>query len=119
MDEKKRFIEIILKKLTEEEENESITYWDNKLLEKGDKIKIGFKEFVMPFQGFLVFVDLEPKANWGHRCLYFLIDSQSFEYKIVEGEFPPYLGKYPESYKVILRYGKTPPHDRDFSIHRQ
>lgn len=106
----------ILKNLSNNEKEESIIYWDKKLLEKGDQVKIGKTTIKMPFTGYLVFVDLEPKANWGHSCRYFLVDTEIGETRVIKEELPPYFGDYPKSFKVIQRYGKKPPHDRYFDI---
>ena len=108
--------EVILKNLSNMEEENSIVYWDKNLLQKGDTVNIGKKIINMPFKGYMVFVDLEPKVNWGHPCLYFLMNSRTKELKVIKEEFPPYFGEYPESFKVIQRYGKKPPHDRYFKI---
>lgn len=108
-------LKIVLKNLSTKEKERAIIYWDKKLLEVGDKVKIGRKTIDMSFKGYMVFVDLEPKANWGHPCLYFLIDIRTQDIKIIKEEFPPYFGDYPQSFKVILRYGEKPPHNRYFN----
>jgi len=111
--------EIVLEGLTSEERDQSIIFWDKKPIEKGETIRVGRESIEMPFRGYMVFVDLAPKANWSHPCLYILIDAETHEIQTRKGAFPPYYGKYPESYRVILRYGKEPPHDRYFQIFDQ
>lgn len=109
-------LEIVLENIYNKEREQSIVYWDKKILEIEDNVRIGKKIIKMPFKGYMVFVDLVPKANWGHPSLYFLIDEKTHEVKIIKEEFPPYFGDYPQSFKVIQRYGKKPPHDRYFNI---
>lgn len=107
---------VILKHLSNEEKEQSIIYWDKKLLDAGDEAKIGKTVTNMPFKGYMAFVDLQPKVNWGHASAYFLIDVKTHDVKIIKDEFPPYLGDYPESFRVIQRYGRKPPHDRYFDV---
>lgn len=109
-------LEIVLGNLSPEEKDQSIVFWDEKPVESGDPIKIGRESLEMPFRGYMAFVDLMPKANWGHPCLYFLIDAKTHDIQIRKEAFPPYYGEYPQSYKVILRYSKRPPHDRYFQV---
>jgi hypothetical protein len=109
-------LEIVLKNISSKEKEQSIVYWDKKILEIGDDVRIGKKTIKMLFKGYMVFVDLVPKANLGHPSLYFLIDDKTHDAKVIKDEFPPYFGDYPQSFKVIQRYGKKPPHDRYFNI---
>ena len=37
---------------------------------------------------YVVFVDLVPRANWGHECLYLLVDSEGAVTRL-EARFPP------------------------------
>ena len=111
-----QIINIILPELSDDEINQSIIYFDTKVLQPGDKVRIGKSLTSMSSNAYLVFVDLEPKANWGHKCKYFLIDPKTKTAKITNEEFPPHLDEYPESFIVILRYGKKPPHDRFFDV---
>lgn len=109
-------LEIVLGNLAPEERDQSIVFWDEKPVESGAPIKIGRESLEMPFKGYMAFVDLMPKANWGHPCLYFLIDAKTHDIQIRKEAFPPYYGEYPQSYRVILRYGKSPPHARYFQV---
>ncbi len=110
-------LSIVQKKLSDKEKTEAIIYWDESPLETGDVIKAGNQPIQMPFKGYMVFIDLEPKANWGHATYYGLIESNTGEIQLVKREFPPYSGQAPPSYKVLLRYGKKPPHDRYFNVY--
>jgi len=54
----------------------------------------------MPFDGYFVFIDLLPQANWGHpaRCL--LIRSDGAEVQATDVHFPPDLG--PDGYRTLV-----------------
>jgi len=118
----KRILDLINRDLTREEIDKSIIYFDYKIKKKGTEIGLNLEENPkMPFDGYILFIDKEPKANWGHPTLYYLINSKSFEVQIIKNaEFPPYSGDYyqsPGTFKVLLRYGKKPPNDRYFKIY--
>ncbi|MFW9866513.1 MAG: hypothetical protein ACFFEN_10500 [Candidatus Thorarchaeota archaeon] len=117
----KRVLELINRVLTKEEIEKSIIYFDSKILKKGTVIDVQLEENPkIPFDGYLLFIDKEPKANWGHPTLYYLINSESMEVKVIKNaEFPPYFDYYqsPSTFKVLLRYGKKPPDDRYFDIY--
>lgn len=81
----------------------------------GDRLILGLEARTAPFDGRLVFVDLEPKRNWAHPCLYVLINSNDLSTNIVEASFPPHSQQFPDSYVIVLKRGAVPRHDKDFS----
>ena len=44
---------------------------------------------ILPWDGFVAFVDLEPMANWGHACRYVLMHPETGESKAVNAQLPP------------------------------
>ncbi|UFS69808.1 hypothetical protein LPW11_18200 [Geomonas sp. RF6] len=56
----------------------------------------------MPFDGYYVFVDLMPKANWGHPAFSLLISSDGNKTQLFHTEFPPHLDDYPETYRELM-----------------
>jgi hypothetical protein len=54
-------------------------------------------------------VDLEPRANWGHRCRYLLIDVESGRNRSVDKQFPPFLTDVPRSLRLIWQGDAVPP----------
>ena len=106
----------VLKSLSSAEVESSIVYWDQRVLEEGESVNLGSKTLELQAEATLAFVDFEPRVNWGHACAYFLIDLETREAERHSAEFPPYLDDPPPEYKVLLRYGKPPPHDRYFDV---
>ena len=84
-----------------EKHADCLAHWDTTPRKTGEDVLVGRKTMVMPFDGYFVFADLLPLANWGHpaRCL--LISSDGEEVQAFEAEFPPYLGFYPDSYREL------------------
>ncbi len=65
----------------------------------------------MPFDGMMVFVDLAPRANWAHPCLYLLVDGQSLSARVIPASIPPDIDQSDESYIMILDHGQVPPNE--------
>jgi hypothetical protein len=114
--EKEKIRQTILNCLTGDQIEQSIIYLDLRLFAEGETIKAGRESIEIKRPSYMAFIDLQPHLNWGHSCIYILIDSETFETELIHSQFPPYHGDYPESYRVLLRYGVSPPHDRYFKI---
>lgn len=113
---KNTVLRIIYKNLSPKQIEASIIYWDKKIIKKDDEIKAGPKTISMPFDGVMIFVDLAPRLNWAHPCLYLLVNIENLQTDIIEASFPFYSDEFPETVIVVLRYGKKPPNDRYFQI---
>ncbi len=107
----------VKKELDRSDIENSIIYWDSRIIDKNEQIRSGKKSFSYPYKSYLLFVDLAPRANWGHPCIFFIIDENGNQFEMRREEFPPYYGEYPESWTVLLRYGEKPPHNRYFNIY--
>lgn len=114
---REKLLEKILGYLSPEEKGNSIIYWYKKILDKGAEISAGNERLNMPFKGYMAFADLEPKVNWGHSALFFLVDSETLNVEVIQSRFPPFLDDYPPEYVVILRYGVSPPNERYFEVY--
>jgi hypothetical protein len=110
-----KIMELIHKTLTPEQVERSFIYWDKRILPKGNPIKAGLQTLSMPFEGTMVFVDLAPRANWAHPCLYVFIQNDTFSTKVDKASFPPNIDEKSETFIILLRYGKKPAHERDFN----
>ena len=95
----------------------AIIYRERQAFKGGTKIPIGKKAYNIPFDAYMVFVDLEPKANWEHQCIYFFIDAEGKSFERSSEKLPPYFREFPETWVVIQRYGEEPPHDRYFQVY--
>lgn len=98
----------------------AMVVWDHRLIDKGESFDIHHEKITMPFRGSLVFIDLKPRANWAHPCLYVLLPENYTDYlkvgeKIsqhpIKASFPPswyWRQELPETADVIMKYGKEP-----------
>ena len=57
----------------------------------------------MPFDGYFVFVDLKPEANWGHPTLYLMVSDDGAQVDVARAEFPPYASAYPPTFHKLTR----------------
>lgn len=116
--EKNEILDLVQHQLTPEQLQASLIYWDQRLLRLGESLRMGpVQSIPIPFDGTLVFVDLAPRFNWAHPCLYLLVSAQDERVQVVEGSFPPFGRVIPESVISLLRYGQAPEHERDFRVY--
>lgn len=113
---KSEMLELIRSTLSPEQVEQSFIYWDKKVFKEGEKIKIGPQTVSAPFDGTVVFVDLAPRFNWAHPCLYLLVNINDLSTETIKASFPPYSDQFPETFIIVLKYGKAPLHERDFRI---
>ena len=110
--------QFVLDAVPPKELKSSILYYDEQVLPANTEIEIDGQKFAMPSTGVVAFVDLEPRVNWGHACRYLLVNIETGETRTVDAQFPPFLRGYPDTLRVIMRYGAPPLHDRDFDVYR-
>ncbi len=97
-----RILEIVNKNLKDSEKAKAIIYWNKDMLSAGQTVKMGRKKVQMPFNGYMIYVDLEPQANWGHPVLYLLINPEKdVDHQVIKGEFPPFTDSKPKNFKIV------------------
>src|SRR5687767_2877424 len=84
-------IDRALGSLTDTERSRSIVYLDEKRISPGKGVKFGNAEIDVPWPAIMFFVDLEPGVNWGHKCRYLLMNSETGQLSTVPAQFPPFL----------------------------
>lgn len=77
--------------LTQPEKDSSIVYLDSEEIKAGASVDVDRKKIEVPWDGYMAFVDLEPQANWSHKCRYLLVNGCTGEVKSFEASFPPFL----------------------------
>ncbi len=65
-----------------------------------------------PWDGYLAFVDLDPTANWGHRCRYVCLSEDAADATSVDAQFPPFSATrdhhVPYDWRVLYRAPGVP-----------
>lgn len=54
------------------------------------------------------FVDLEPRANWGHRCRYVFVNPGNGALREQEARFPPFRNEPPPSLRLVWKGEEAP-----------
>ncbi len=89
MSEPEQIVETALATLSEKEKRESAVYLKQNVLEKSASARIGRRAVQITTPCMMVFVDLFPRANWGHNCRYLLIGLDGKVLEKIDDQFPP------------------------------
>jgi hypothetical protein len=81
---------IALGALTEAEARACIVYLASAPVGSGEELRLPGVTVRCPAPGHLAFADLDPAANWGHRCCYICIDGTTGAIERVDAQFPPF-----------------------------
>lgn len=101
-------IDLVKHSLSVKQFNRSLIYWHHHCFKQGTSIQIGPGSYEMPFDGMYVFVDLAPKANWAHPCLYlFIEDKEQPRVECVDSAFPPSVSDNDGKYTLLIEYGRA------------
>lgn len=94
--------------LTGDEQRRAVVYLDTALASPGEHIEIDGEARQVHQPTFVVFVDGEPEANWGHRCRYLLIGATTGEIESIEAHLPPFLRGVPDTLRLVWRAAGVP-----------
>jgi hypothetical protein len=83
-------------------------YLDRRVFAPGQSAPVDGEEIPVQAPTAVAFVDLEPRANWGHRCRYLLIDVERGEIRSVDKQFPPFLTGVPRSLRLVWQGDAVP-----------
>jgi hypothetical protein len=111
--EKRRILDVAKGALSPQRLEGSLIYWNARTLKAGEVVISSPRALTMPFEGTVVFVDLAPRFNWAHPCLYVFI-SETLQTRVVDSSFPPAMDRPGDKWIVLLRFGKKPTDEHDF-----
>ncbi len=94
--------------LTEEERRSSAVYLDESEVPAGASVEIDGRPTVVTSRSAVAFVDLEPRANWGHPCRYLVVDLASGAVRSIEAQFPPFMRGASRTLRLIWRGPDVP-----------
>lgn len=81
----------------------AIVYLDPALKHNGEQVPFGDVVIDVRWDSFIVFVDLEPKANWGHACSYLAIRLDGDDVSEYAAHMPPFLKAEVSSFCLLWR----------------
>jgi hypothetical protein len=83
-------IPIAMLQLTPDERQHAVAYAVEAPIQAGAKLELPGVELDVTAESFLVFVDRQPGANWGHPARYLLIARTGSDVRSVEARLPPF-----------------------------
>ena len=81
----------------------AIVYLDRSPIGAGERIQLGDALIEAPWDAYVVFVDLEPGANWGHACSYLAIRRDGDDAVQVAAQMPPFLKGGTSTFRLLWR----------------
>jgi hypothetical protein len=87
--------------LSADERDRSVVYVDELVLPAGATVEVDGRTVELRRPSVVAFVDLEPEANWGHRCRYLVVDAETGEVDSLDAHMPPFLRGMPETMRAV------------------
>ena len=100
---KQQILDRVRSRLGESKLEESIIYLDDDLKHAAERVSVGDVVIDVPWKSYIVFVDFEPKANWGHMCSYIAIRPDGDEIVEFSAHMPPFLKADAPSFHLLWR----------------
>ncbi|HEX7841206.1 MAG TPA: hypothetical protein VF469_27195 [Kofleriaceae bacterium] len=101
-------IEAAVGLLAPAERDTAVLYLLQEVQPQGRALDLGGITLSRPYDVVVFFVDLEPEANWGHRCRYVLMDVAGERRESVAARFPPFLRAIPPGLRVAWKGSAVP-----------
>jgi hypothetical protein len=79
----------------------AIIYLDRDLKRASDPVSVGDVVIDVPWESHIVFVDLEPEANWGHACAYLAIRFDGDDVIEFTARMPPFMKAEASSFRLL------------------
>lgn len=102
-DQEQRLLEIVRNSIGADQLASSIVYLDRNFWRAGESRQLGGARIEVPWDASMLFVDLEPRANWGHKCCYLALRRDSDEVIRVDAQMPPFLKADTATFRLLWR----------------
>jgi hypothetical protein len=103
-----RILEKVRNTLDNKKLSSAIVYLDDSLVSAGTKIQLGDARFTVPWNAFIVFIDLEPKVNWGHECCYLAVSEDASKAIKTNATMPPFMKGRGAGFRLLWRGPDSP-----------
>jgi hypothetical protein len=81
----------------------AIVYLDPTVTRAGARTEVGDVSISVPWDAHIAFVDLEPRANWGHDCCYLAVGEADEQLTVIRAQMPPFLKAGPSRFRLLWR----------------
>lgn len=103
-----RIIDIVYGSLEADRLEKAIVYLDRNLQRTPERLSVGDVVIDVPWDGHIVFVDLEPEANWGHSCCYLAIRLEGDDVIEFAAQMPPFLQAETSNFHFLWKGSLAP-----------
>lgn len=86
----------------------AIVYISHETVCAGTRIHLGDALIDVPWDAWVVFADLEPQANWGHRCAYLILQCGGEAFVQKNSQMPPFLKPGGMPFRLLRKGSETP-----------
>lgn len=86
----------------------AIVYVSHEMVPAGMRIQLGDALMDVPWDAWIVFTDLEPQANWGHRCVYIAFQHEGNEFMQKNAQMPPFLKPGGMPFRLLWKGSEAP-----------
>jgi hypothetical protein len=99
---------ILQVQLTVEERANAVAYAAEQPVAAGTRLEFPGAVIDVPTEAYVVFIDRQPTANWGHPARYLLVSRESGEVQSVETRLPPFRQGGELHWRVVYRAPMVP-----------
>ena len=107
-----RLREAVLARCASDEQRWCVVYVAEASLLKGATRRVPGLTLECPWDAYVAFVDLDPMANWGHRCRYVCVSEDTADTTCIDAQFPPFSARTdrqaPSPWRVLYRAPGVP-----------
>lgn len=86
----------------------AIVYVSRETVHAGTQIHLGDALIDVPWEAQVTFVDLEPQANWGHRCAYVVFQLKGGGFIRKDAQMPPFLKPGGMPFRLLWKGSEAP-----------
>ena len=86
----------------------AIVYVSHETVHAGTQVHLGDALIDIPWEAWVVFADLEPQANWGHRCAYIVLQHEGNEFMQKNAQMPPFLKLGGMPFRLLWKGAEAP-----------
>lgn len=86
----------------------AIVYISHEAVHAGTHIHLGDVLIDVPWEAQVTFADLEPQANWGHRCAYVVFQLEGGGFIRKDAQMPPFLKPGGMPFRFLWKGNEAP-----------
>ena len=106
--EKDKLVALLKAQISPSELDNCVIYLFSIPVEGGSILDFPGSTINVPWKAHLAFIDLDPLANYGHRCKYVMVNTSTGETKSIGARFPPFRPNIENKWRVAYHSLNVP-----------